>query len=128
MKLRIKGDSLRLRLTRGELDRFAREGTVEDRIRFGAGRALVYRLTRDARAQSPAASFADDTIEVRLPESQAREWCETDLVTVNGTQRADGIELRIVVEKDFACLKPRADEDESDNFPHPAAATGQHEC
>jgi hypothetical protein len=28
-------------------------------------------------------------------------------------------ELRIVVEKDFACLTAREGEDESDNFPNP---------
>jgi len=28
-------------------------------------------------------------------------------------------DLRIIVEKDFACLAPRSDEDESDNFAHP---------
>jgi hypothetical protein len=31
--------------------------------------------------------------------------------------------LKILVEKDFACLAPREGEDESDMFPHPKAAT-----
>ena len=31
----------------------------------------------------------------------------------------DGDSLKILVERDFACLAPREDEDESDMFPHP---------
>lgn len=118
MELRIKGDSLRLRLTQVEVQQFGATGTVEERVRFGGECALIYRLHRDAAAVRLAASFADGAIEVRVPAPAARQWCSTDEVTLADRQ-ASG--LRIVVEKDFACLKPRADEDESDNFPHPQA-------
>jgi hypothetical protein len=41
-------------------------------------------------------------------------------VTLAGTQpAAQDAELRIVIEKDFACLTVREGEDESDNFPNP---------
>lgn len=119
MKLRIKGDSLRLRLTQGELSDFAMHGRVEDRIRFAPGRALTYRLAIDPEATQLAAVLSDQAIEVRVPASAARQWCESDLVTLAGTQADGPVELRIVVEKDFACLQPREEEDESDQFPHP---------
>lgn len=119
MKLRIKGDSLRLRLTRTEVEELATTGKVEDRIRFGADSALVYRLNRDAPGAQMTASFAKDAIEVSLPAAAARHWCSTDEVTLAGVQSSGGVELKILVEKDFACLKPREDEDESDHFPHP---------
>jgi len=125
MKLRIKGDSIRLRLTQSELQRFAEHGQVEERTRFGGGVELVYRLKRGAAAPGLAADFSRSELEVRVPPGMAREWCETDLVTLTGSQKvsADG-ELKITVEKDFACLTPREGEDESDNFPHPEAARG----
>jgi hypothetical protein len=119
MKLRIKGDTLRLRVTQGELSTLSTQGSVEDRVHFGAGQALTYRLSIDAHAEELAASLAGNTIEVRLPAQTAREWSQTDLVTLAGAQPLPQGSLRIVVEKDWACLAPREGEDESDQFPHP---------
>ena len=124
MKLRIKGDSLRIRVTQGELESLANEGRVEESIHFGPGRALAYRLAIDPKASELTAHFDRDVIEVRVPEKSAREWSRTNLVTLENTQSQDGVALKIFVEKDFACLQPRAGEDESDHFPNPSAGTG----
>ena len=48
MKLRIKGPSLRLRLTQGEVRALADAGQVQEAVPFGAGVNLTYRLSRDA--------------------------------------------------------------------------------
>jgi hypothetical protein len=120
MKLRIKGDSLRLRLTQGEVHELKERGAVEDRVRFGVGAALTYRLKRDSSSRAISASYANGTVEVRLPERDALSWCKSNEVTLAGAQPAAAdAELRIVVEKDFACLTAREGEDESDNFPNP---------
>jgi uncharacterized protein DUF7009 len=120
MKLRIKGDSLRLRLTQGEVQALDERGVVEDRVRFGDGAAFIYRLTLDRHSRAIAASFVGGVMEVRLPEQMALSWCRSSDVTLAGAQStAADVELRIVVEKDFACLTPREGEDESDNFPNP---------
>jgi hypothetical protein len=124
MKLRIKGDSLRIRVTQGELESLVSEGQVEESIHFGTGRALAYRLQLDPRISQLTARFDRDVIEVRVPERSAREWRDTNLVTLENIQSQEGVDLKIFVEKDFACLQPRDGEDESDNFPHPAAGTG----
>jgi hypothetical protein len=127
MKLRIKGDSLRLRLTQGEVRQLADSGSVEERTRFGAGKDLVYRLRRDAGATALMAVSSGTEIEVRVPAAMAKEWCSTDLEGLSATQPvAPGVELRIAVEKDYACLTVREGEDESDNYPHPAAGTGKN--
>lgn len=119
MKLRIKGPSLRLRLTQGEVRALAEAGRVEEQVPFGGGMILIYRVSRDAAATHLSASFAGGLLEVRVPEALAREWCASQQVTLAGSQEATPQALRITVEKDFACLAPRTDEDESDNFPHP---------
>jgi hypothetical protein len=119
MKLRIKGDSVRLRLTQGEVAALAKDGLVEDQVRFAPGHSLAYRIAADGEVSQLVASFDGAAIEVRIPRRAAREWCTSDTVTLAGTQLNPGGGLRIVVEKDFACLKPREDEDESDHFPHP---------
>ncbi len=123
MKLRIKGDSLRLRLTQGEVSLLGETGAVEDRVRFGPGAALVYRLRRDPAASDVRATFVNGAVEVRVPEKTALAWCTSDEVTLSGTQAAAAdAELRIVVEKDFKCLTEREGEDESDHFKNPNAS------
>jgi hypothetical protein len=125
MKLRIKGASLRLRLTQGEMRTLDEHGLVEEQVPFAAGAQLTYRLRRDAAAQTIEASYRGGTLEIRVPESAARSWCTTELVTLSVEQPTSQGALRITLEKDFACLAPRSDEDESDNFPHPGEAAGK---
>ena len=124
MKLRIKGSSLRLRLTKGEVEQLAANGEVEERVQF-VNTALRYRLKRDAAATAISAGYVGNIIEVRIPDKVARDWSANNEVTLANSQTVPGTELSIVIEKDFACLAPRAGEDESDNFPHPAEGTGK---
>jgi hypothetical protein len=119
VKLRIKGDSLRLRLTQGEMRRLAERGEVEDRTSFPGGAALRYRLRVDNGSDEISVSYASNLMEFVLPAALSGRWCGTDLVTLSATQANATGELRIVLEKDWACLAPREGEDESDNFPHP---------
>ena len=125
MKLRIRGNSLRLRLSQSEVQSLSEQGAVEDRIEFPGGARLVYRLRADKNTAEISSDYGKDLIEVRVPEALARQWCGTDLVTLDGEQTTASGQLRLKVEKDFACLAPREGEDESDNFAHPAAGSGQ---
>jgi len=119
VKLRIKGDSLRLRLSQGEMRALAERGEVEDRVSFRGGAALRYRLRVDKNNSQISSSYASNLIDILVPESLAQPWYGTDLVTLSATEATATGELRIVLEKDWACLAPREGEDESDNFPHP---------
>jgi len=125
MKLRIKGPTLRLRLTQGEIRALLEEGAVEERVPFAPGVNLVYRLRSDARPGEISASFRNGVLEILIPEDTAREWCTSELVTLAHEQALPDGALRITLEKDFACLAPRQGEDESDNFPHPDAGSGK---
>lgn len=120
MKLRIRGNSLRLRLTRTEVEDFGRDGEVADRVELGGGTALTYRLLRDGAADAADVDYEHGRITVRLPAPAAKSWAQTDQVSLSSERPLEGENaLRILVEKDFACLKPREGEDESDMFPHP---------
>jgi hypothetical protein len=125
MKLRIKGPTLRLRLTRAEIGALLQEGMVEERVPFAPGVSLIYRLRRDAAAFGISATFRNGVVEILVPEGEAREWGTSELVTLAHEQALPEGTLRITLEKDFACLAPREGEDESDNFPHPEAGTGK---
>jgi Family of unknown function (DUF7009) len=119
VKLRIKGDSLRLRLSQGEMRALADSGEVADHVSFPGGAALTYRLRMDRNISVISASYSEDLIDIRVPRELSTRWCDTDLVTLSASQPVAAGELRIVLEKDWACLAPREGEDESDNFPHP---------
>lgn len=120
MKLRIKGNSLRLRLSQTELAQFADSGAVEDRIEFGPGRHLRYGLKRGTDG-GLAVEFSGGVITVAVPAADAARWTGTDLVSLRGEHPLPDGALNLLIEKDFQCLAPRADEDESDLFAHPLA-------
>ncbi len=123
MKIRISGNSLRLRLSQGEILEFASHGRVVSECRFADNSRLQYEVVQ-GDFDSLSAAFNEATITVLVPSNLARNW-ETDHRVGFDTTRPDG--LYILVEKDFQCLKPRSHEDESDLFPNPQAPVGSHD-
>ncbi|MDE0002624.1 MAG: hypothetical protein OXQ29_08010 [Rhodospirillaceae bacterium] len=119
MKLRILGNSLRLRVSQAEMSQIRSEGVVRQHVRFAPGRRLAYEL-RTVTGGRVSASFDEECIRVTLPRAVAERWQEPDEVSIRGEQQLPGGEcLRILVEKDFQCLVPRNDEDQSGLFPNP---------
>ncbi|MCB0520481.1 MAG: hypothetical protein H6577_04965 [Lewinellaceae bacterium] len=121
MKLRIQGNSIRLRLSQGEVQAFGETGKVEDSIAFGTspGQRITYVLELGS-IEKPTADFTGNQIKVSLPNKMGLAWATTDEVGIDFDMAIeDGHVLRILVEKDFKCLTDRAGEDESDNFPNP---------
>jgi hypothetical protein len=123
MKLRIRGNSIRLRLTQSEITQLAAEGFVREKTRF-PGSAFGYELRTDPHAREVSAVFENGKISVTVPLEQALTWVGTDQVGIEASQPAasDG-DLRILIEKDFACTSRRTGEDESDAFPNPLSKT-----
>ena len=112
MKLRIRGNSLRLRLSQREVAQLSQEGLVEDAIAFGPSK-LTYVLTT-SDGDRIGATYESNRIVVTLPKKRAADWASTDEVGIE--EKGD---LHVLVEKDWSCLKPREGEDDSDAFPHP---------
>ena len=124
MKLRIKGNTLRLRLLRSEVARFAHAGTVTDEIRFGPGTfdALKYSITSSDGVEEVRAQFSDNQILILVPESTAMDWTSTDRVSIDATQAVtENTELSILIEKDFECRTRPDDPENADSFPNPTA-------
>lgn len=125
MKIRIRDNSLRLRLTRVEVDAMYESGVVRSKTGFPGGRYLCYALESSPACVQPVAFYSDNEIRVCLPEKLVVTWATTEQVAIDGEQTLDdGDMLSILVEKDFACLAPRPGEDESDMFPHPDSDKG----
>lgn len=116
MKLRVKGNSLRLRLTRPEVARLLEDGFVEESADFGAGATLIYRLQSAGTQGLVRAELHGGTISVIIPTAAAQAWAASDEVGVY-TQAGT---LQISVEKGFRCLMRTDEEERRDAFPHPA--------
>ncbi len=124
MKLRLRDNSLRLRLRQGEVDRVGSGDRVEETIVFGmqTTERLVYAIVTSNEAMHLGASFAANEVRITIPTAIAAGWATGDGVSLEAEQPiGDGRLLKILVEKDFACLKPRSDEDESEAYPNPSA-------
>jgi len=120
MKLRIRGNSIRLRLTQGEVETLKLHEKVEERVNFPGGEYLVYQL---ALADVLYATLTHHTLQVDIPRTEALEWIYSEEISLNEqTLDASGHELRILIEKDSQCLSDRVGEDDSDAFPNPNKA------
>lgn len=124
MKLRVKGNTIRLRLTQGEVDAFRDSGRVSERVDFtGQGSvAFEYRLERCSGSNRLDAEFTENTLTVKVPADLAGKWTSTNLIGFDNKESEEVLPaLYILVEKDFQCLHKRPHEDESDHFPNPMA-------
>lgn len=120
MKLRILGDSLRLRLSQSEVTQFGDTARVAQSIRFGPGSAMTYVIEHDGGVTEVAASFEGSTVTVRVPSALAQAWVGTDEVSLRADQPLDeGSSLSLLIEKDFKCAIPRPGEEDYDGFEHP---------
>lgn len=112
MKLRIKGNSIRFRLTRSEVDRLAAEFNISEKVEFG-DQPLIY-CVRCTDGDELTASFQDYTVVLGLPKAMVQEMVSTDRVGFKGQAGA----ISLLIEKDFTCLDD-IEEDQSDNYPNP---------
>ncbi len=119
MKLRIKGNSIRLRLTQAEVQQIFQNQPVKEETVFSSGPALTYALYVK-QGHETTANFSENELSVIISEDTARQWAGSDEVSIRGEQKiADGQSLKILIEKDFQCLKPREGDEDADTFPHP---------
>jgi hypothetical protein len=123
MKLRIKGNSIRLRVSPSEVAKVLKGERVEETIQFApdAAARLTYALEQEPSVTMPTVRYTAAEVTVLIPADQAFTWCLTDQVGIveNISLGSQG-SLDVIVEKDFACLD-RSDEDNQDTFANPNA-------
>jgi hypothetical protein len=120
MKLRLRENSIRLRLLQGEVKNLSESGSISETITFGNSQILVYRLQISETAQTISASFQNGEIIVQIPRETADNWINTVQVGLQTEQEIDGGKLlTILIEKDFVCVERPTDADNADAFPHP---------
>src|SRR5260370_42040939 len=120
MKLRIHGNSLRLRLSRSEVERFSTTGDISETVEFEPGNQFTYSFRA---GESLGAVHNADGIHIVVPHHEAQDWAHTDRVSIEGAQPlARGRTLEILIEKDFKGIHKSADANE-DAYPNPLAGT-----
>jgi hypothetical protein len=122
MKLRIHGNSIRFRVTQSEMAALVDGVRLKDSVQFGPAQTeiLSYAVEISAQCSEVRALYSQGVIQVVLPVSLARALAGTDQVGIEHLQPvAEGVTLKILLEKDFQCFHPRQGENESDNFPNP---------
>ncbi|MFK8057966.1 MAG: hypothetical protein AB8F78_17700 [Saprospiraceae bacterium] len=119
MKLRIRDNSLRLRITKTELKTFAAEKKVTCTINFPGGEKMEYVLAWSAD-ETYSASFSGNSVFAAVAKTAGQKWLQESEVSIDHKLAiSDGSPFRLLVEKDFQCLSERKEEDESDMFVNP---------
>lgn len=120
MKIRIRGNSVRIRLSRTEVDNFGKDGYVEEHTNFGGGMQLTYALQAADDATQMAASFSNGKVSMIIPRAMATEWTTTEQVGYSHNMDiGNGEQLFLLLEKDFKCIDSSVNEDQSDNYDNP---------
>ncbi|MEM7077933.1 MAG: hypothetical protein AAF513_04800 [Pseudomonadota bacterium] len=122
MKLRTRGDTLRLRLTRTEVAALEGGATIAECTRFPDGNSLRYALVPGSRRHAElAAGEGGLEILIHVPHAEAQAWAGSDEVGFSGREPFTVGPLQVLIEKDFTCITPREGEEETDTYPNPNA-------
>jgi hypothetical protein len=125
MKLRINGDSLRLRISPSEMSRLLQFGCIEETVHFGPGHdakftyALLSSEDGPGKSETMTVLYVPQEISVVAAATQVRAWANGTEVGMYAKVNTGAGQLELAVEKDFACLDKDAAENE-DTFPNPS--------
>jgi hypothetical protein len=125
MKLRFKGNTLRVRVSRSEVARLLAGDRLEETIHFTPEPAakFTYALQQVQSLSRPTVQYKENSVVILIPADQASAWGTTDQVGIAEDIGLGNLgSLAILIEKDFACLD-RSEEDNEDTFPNPNAGT-----
>ncbi len=118
MKLRIKGNAIRLRLTKTDVKHLEAYGMVAEHTDFGNA-VFNYSLQKKIMQENLTASLKENHLTVFISEKSLEELVLTDKVGVNDTQQSENAGgLFLLVEKDFKCLD-ESPESQEDMYEHP---------
>lgn len=121
MKLRIKGNSLRLRVPPSELTRLLEDGRIQETIHFASHpeARLTYALEHTPLADSMVIRYMPGEVLVLVPSEVVKHWAGGQDVGIYGQFSTTYGTLELSIEKDFACLD-KTDAENVDTFPNPS--------
>jgi len=118
MKIRIKGNSIRFRLTQSEVELLSETGSVLETTEFGETQ-FEYGVRLSSDIKDLMAAYSNYRIVMMVPKEDGENWFHNDKIGFEHfAPLPNNKELHLLLEKDFTCLEKRS-EDESDNYPNP---------
>ncbi|WP_034923693.1 DUF7009 family protein [Gillisia sp. CAL575] len=121
MKIRIRGNSVRFRLTKNEVEQLCREKFIEEQTNF-PNLDFTYAV-RVSATKNLEVDFANNKISLQISEELLQGWDTNNKVGYShSVPTSNGRTIDILLEKDFTCLEDRG-EDESNNYPNPKSLT-----
>jgi hypothetical protein len=121
MKLRIKANSIRIRLTKTEVSTLAGTGYLEEQTLF-ANNKFVYALQSVDTGNELSAILDTNKITMFVSAALIKDWAENNVTGFNAKMPvAENKSLYLLLEKDFICLDETT-EDQSDNYDNPNKA------
>ncbi len=119
MKIRIKGNSIRIRLSKSETALFAAKGYLEERTDFGNS-DFIYTV-KSTEDNIMSADFINGNITMHVPRHLITQWIASNLVALDYNMPVNNDKtLYLILEKDFKCIDAVITEDQSDYFENPA--------
>jgi hypothetical protein len=124
MKLRIKGNTLRIRVSRSELAKLLGGERVEDAIQFTSApeSRLTYSLQAAPQSKAIAIEWKPQWVTVSISKERMNKWAlESEVGIYEAIHLGPAGSLAVTIEKDFACLDG-SDGENADSFDNPRAA------
>jgi len=120
MKIRIKGNSIRYRLTRTEVETLCTTGYFEEHTHF-PNTVFTYGIAVTNTTKKIDASFDSTKILITIASQLVINWASNTTVGFEHTLLLkNGQQLAVLIEKDFVCMDDTR-EDQSDHYPNPNA-------
>lgn len=113
MKIRVKANSLRYRLTRSEVAQLHSEGYLQEVTEL-IPQSFIYAV-QVTSGNTVSAEYTANQIILKLPRQMIDELALTDTVGFDGQSG----KVHLLIEKDFVCID-NTTEDQSDNYPNPS--------
>jgi hypothetical protein len=112
MKIRIRGNPLRVRLTPFEVAELIDAGGVENRTQFGEDPSLtlLIRLQLSSLHAAAGVEFVGRRITVSLPQAQAKRWAEANDLDIYSIEPWG---FKLLIEKDLRCMHRRTPQRQS---------------
>jgi hypothetical protein len=114
MKLRIKGNSIRLRLLQSEVKKIAEREPVRESTALN--NTEIYYELRQTDTDKFEANFFNNCLTVAVPANILQKWATSEEVGISA-ELENGLSL--LIEKDFKCLTERRPDEDFDTFPNP---------
>ncbi len=119
MKLRISGNSIRLRLNQGDVNLLIADGEVIEKLNFpNPSHAFEYRLSVLKSSDVTHVLFDDQKMIFEIPQLEINNWANSNQEGIYKTINIENNEeLNLQIEKDYKCL--HKENETTDTFPNP---------